>query len=71
MARVAASVGLSEEKAAAPQFAPAVDVVCGGVLLALPALLAVGLLRHAERHFALPVTVDEVWTHPSAIIGPT
>jgi hypothetical protein len=54
MARVAASVGLSEEKGATPQFAPAVDVVCGGVLLALPALQAVGLLRHAERHFALP-----------------
>ncbi len=54
MARVAASVGLSEEKGAIPQFVAALDVVCGGVLLALPALLAVGLLRHAERHFALP-----------------
>lgn len=54
MARVAASVGLSEEKGVAPQFGASVDVVCGGVLLALPALLSVGLLRHAERHFALP-----------------
>lgn len=54
MARVAASVGLSEAKGATPQFVPAVDVVCGGVLLALPALLVVGLLRHTERHFALP-----------------
>jgi hypothetical protein len=30
------------------------DVACGGVLLALPALLAVGLLRNTERHFSLP-----------------
>ena len=30
------------------------DVSCGGVLLALPAVLAIGLLRHAEKHFSLP-----------------
>jgi hypothetical protein len=30
------------------------DVAQGGVLLALPALLAVGLLRHSEEFYALP-----------------
>ena len=35
-------------------FQAAVDVPAGGVLLALPALLALGLLRHAKEHFALP-----------------
>lgn len=33
---------------------PCESVVHGGVLLALPALLAVGLLRHAKRFFTLP-----------------
>ncbi len=41
--RVAASVG--ELDAVAPRFAPALDVPNGGVLCALPALLAVGLLE--------------------------
>jgi hypothetical protein len=50
---VAASVGLSCE-GVAPRFIPCLDVSSGGVLLALPALLAAGLLRHTERHFSLP-----------------
>lgn len=54
VARLAASVGLGEEEGVAPQFLPAIDLANGGVLLALPALLAVGLLRHTEEHFNLP-----------------
>ncbi len=50
--RVAASVG--ELTAVAPVFQKVSDVPNGGVLLALPALLAVGLLRHARRYFQLP-----------------
>ena len=33
---------------------PCFDVTRGGVLLALPALMACGLLRHASRFFSLP-----------------
>jgi len=51
-ARVAASVG--ELESVAPDFQPALDVPNGGVLFALPALLAVGLLDSTERHFELP-----------------
>jgi len=54
MARLAVSVGLGGEEGVAPEFVPSLDVTGGGVLLALPALLAVGLLRHTDRHFALP-----------------
>jgi hypothetical protein len=36
------------------QFAPAADVPLGGVLWALPALLAEGLLRHSRKLFQLP-----------------
>ncbi len=50
--RVAASVG--ELTAVEPVFQAAADVPNGGVLLALPALLAVGLLRHTHQHFQLP-----------------
>jgi hypothetical protein len=50
--RVAASLGLSGP--APIRFQPALDVPHGGVLLALPALLACGLLRHTDRHFQLP-----------------
>ena len=50
--RLAAS--LSELDEAAPRFEPALDVSNGGVLLALPALLACGLLRHAGKYFRLP-----------------
>ncbi|MCP4709258.1 MAG: hypothetical protein GY869_11585 [Planctomycetes bacterium] len=34
-----------------PQFQPVMDVPCGGVLLAVPALLAMGLLSNADRYF--------------------
>lgn len=50
--RLAASLGLLDE--AAPRFAAALDIAKGGVLLALPALLVSGLLRHAGEHFRLP-----------------
>ncbi len=50
--RVAASVG--ELDAVAPRFAPALDVPNGGVLCALPALLAVGLLEGVKRYLTLP-----------------
>jgi hypothetical protein len=50
--RLAASLGGLDE--AAPRFDPALDVSKGGVLLALPALLACGLLRHSGKYFRLP-----------------
>jgi len=50
--RLAASVG--ELDAVAPDFTPALDVPNGGLLCALPALLAVGLLEGFERHLQLP-----------------
>lgn len=50
--RLAASVGALA--AVAPRFVPALDVPNGGLLCALPALLAVGLLDGVERHLALP-----------------
>jgi len=50
--RLAASVGQLD--AVAPRFAPALDVPQGGVLCALPALLAMGLLEGIERHLTLP-----------------
>src|ERR1700680_2576324 len=50
--RLAASLGALDE--AAPRFDPALDVSKGGVLLALPALLACGLLRHSGKYFRLP-----------------
>jgi hypothetical protein len=51
-ARVAASKG--ELQSVAPQFETALDVPSGGVLLALPALLAIGLLETTERFFVEP-----------------
>ena len=51
-ARVAASKG--ELQAVAPQFEKALDVPNGGVLLALPALLAIGLLETTEQFFVEP-----------------
>jgi hypothetical protein len=50
--RLAASVG--ELAAVAPGFAAALDVPNGGLLCALPALLAVGLLDGVECHLSLP-----------------
>jgi len=50
--RLAASVGLLNE--ASPRFAAALDIAKGGVLLALPALMVCGLLRHASQYFRLP-----------------
>jgi len=51
-ARTAASLGALT--AVAPDFQPALDVPNGGMLGALPALLAVGLLASVERFFMLP-----------------
>lgn len=51
-ARIAASLGALA--GVAPAFEAAVDVPNGGVLFALPALLAVGLLASTKRYFALP-----------------
>jgi hypothetical protein len=50
--RLAASLGQLDE--CKPRFEYALDVPQGGVLLALPALLASGLLRHASEFFTLP-----------------
>jgi hypothetical protein len=50
--RLAASLG--ELAAVLPAFIPALDVPNGGLLCALPALLAVGLLEGVEEHLALP-----------------
>jgi hypothetical protein len=52
LGRVAASVG--ELDAVVPDFTPALDVPNGGLLCALPALLAVGLLDDVDRHLELP-----------------
>ncbi len=52
LGRVAASIG--DLDAVTPQFQPALDVPNGGVLLALPALLVMGLLKYTERFFSLP-----------------
>src|SRR5437763_13611788 len=50
--RVAAAMGVLE--AAPIVFEPAQDIPQVGVLLALPALLAVGLLRHSAEQYELP-----------------
>jgi transposase-like protein len=51
--RLAASLGALTE--VRPQFsAAAMDLSKGGVLLALPALLASGLLHHSSKYFRLP-----------------
>jgi hypothetical protein len=50
-ARLAASLGAMSD--VAPHFEGALDVPCGGVLCALPALLATGLLDSAETYFKL------------------
>lgn len=50
--RVAAMVGDIQEVSI--DFQACLDVPNGGVLLALPSLLAVGLLHHTHKHFQLP-----------------
>jgi hypothetical protein len=50
--RACAAVGKIDEVPS--RFEPALDVSCGGVLWAVPALLANGLLRHTGEHFSLP-----------------
>jgi len=50
--RMAASVG--DLTAVEPVFQPVCDVPNGGVLLALPALLAIALLHQAQKYFQLP-----------------
>ncbi len=50
--RVLSACGLLS--AAPLEFATADDVANGGVLLALPALLTEGLLRHTREHYTLP-----------------
>ena len=50
--RIMSSLGVSGPME--PGFVPTVDVANAGVLLALPALLSVGLLRGSEKHFQLP-----------------
>ena len=50
--RVAASIGLLE--GVGPAFETALDIAHGGVLFALPALLANGLLHSADKYFTLP-----------------
>ena len=50
--RMAASMG--DLTAVEPVFQAVLDVPNGGVLLALPALLAVGLLHQARKYFQLP-----------------
>jgi hypothetical protein len=50
--RVAASLGLMRQVPI--RFQPSLDVTNGGVLWAVPALLACGLLRHTDQHFHLP-----------------
>lgn len=50
--RVAAAMGLLE--AAPIEFETGQDIPQGGVLLAVPALLSVGLLRHSEKFYQLP-----------------
>lgn len=52
LGRVAASIG--DLESVAPEFQAVVDVPKGGVLFALPALLAMGLLKYTEAFFKLP-----------------
>jgi len=52
MDRVAASIGVIGDVPLS--FTPCMDVSSGGVLLSLPALLAIGLLRHTREFFRLP-----------------
>jgi len=44
---------LFQQGPVAPEFSPCLDVPNGGVLLAMPALLSMGLLRHTKKYFDL------------------
>ncbi|MHC4270570.1 MAG: putative transposase [Planctomycetota bacterium] len=50
--RIQAALG--ELKEVTPEFVPNIDVKSAGVLLALPSLLANGLLNYSEQFFSLP-----------------
>lgn len=50
--RVLASIGAASDKP--PEFQSSLDLANGGVLLAIPALLSLGLLRHTRDLFKLP-----------------
>ena len=52
MDRLACSLG--GMTAVAPCFAASLDIPNGGVLLALPSLLANGLIHHTDKHFQQP-----------------
>jgi Transposase protein len=52
LGRLACSLG--KLGPAEPRFESSLDVPNGGVLFGLPALLSVGLLRHADKFFKLP-----------------
>ena len=52
MGRIAASMGALINVPLA--FEACTDITCGGVLFALPALLAIGLLRHTGDYFRFP-----------------
>ncbi|MBF0290147.1 MAG: hypothetical protein HQM14_20210 [SAR324 cluster bacterium] len=52
LGRVGASLGQSGPPEVL--FKPSLDVLNGGVLFAVPALIATGLLRHTEKFFKLP-----------------
>lgn len=61
--RVMASVGSGTPQE--PVFQACKDLENGGILLALPALLALGLLRHTREYFSLPngfYGIDSIFT---------
>jgi hypothetical protein len=45
---------ISRAGSAVPEFQQSVDIVSGGVMLAVPALLHCGLLNHIDKYFKLP-----------------
>lgn len=53
LGRVASSLGKISDGTSI-QFKTSLDISHGGVLFALPSLMACGLLRHSKEHFSLP-----------------